>query len=185
LALSRPAANLLKPQFVEVAMAEQDSTDRSKSDAALEREIRDGRKFSLNEALGRMAGQGMLKGGSPVPPQQQAEFEIGLYLREHLSDASGVLPVVVLRRVKQSELFLHNTSEPLHVLSDYVGQLLQFPNLLKELVREADVEWGQALGERPYFQQEGHASCPDDPYTFESVEADLSKLLESLRSDTV
>jgi hypothetical protein len=184
-ALSRPAVNLLKPLGVEAAMAEQNRTDRSESDAALEREIRRGRKFSLNEALGRMGGQGMLKGGSPVPPQQQAEFEIGLYLRDHLSDASGVLPVVVLRRVKQSELFLHNRNEPLHVLSDYVGRLLQSPDLLKELVREADMEWGQVIGERPYFQQEGHASSPDDPYTFESVRADLSRLLESLRSDTV
>jgi hypothetical protein len=170
---------------VEDAMAEQDKTDRSESDAALEREIRQERKFSLNEALGQMAGQGMLKGGSPVPPQQQAEFEISLYLREHLSDASGVLPVVVLRSVKVSELFLHNTNQPLQVLSEYVGQLLQSPNLLKELVREADVEWGQLLGERPHFQQEGQASCPDDPYTFESVRADLSRLLESLRSDRI
>jgi hypothetical protein len=95
------------------------------------------------------------------------------------------LPVVLLRHVKQSELLLHDMNEPLRVLSDYVGRLLQSPNLLKELVREADVEWGQALGERPYFQKEGHPPCEDDPYTFESVRADLSKLLESLRADTV
>jgi hypothetical protein len=67
----------------------------------------------------------------------------------------------------------------------YVEQLLDLPNLLEELVREADVAWGQALGERPYFQQEGEAPCPDDPYTWDSVRADLSKLLESLRPDTV
>jgi len=163
-------------------MAEQEKADRSESEAALEREIRRQRKFSLTEALGRMAGQGMMKGGSPVPPQHQAELEIGQYLREHLRDASGVLPVVVLRRVKDSELFLHRWNEPLHVLSEYVRGLLQSTEGLKELVREADVEWGQMLGERPLFDQEGHPPHVDDPYTLESVRADLSRLLESLPS---
>jgi len=166
-------------------MAEQDETDRSESDAALEREIRQGRKFSLNEALGRMAGQGMMKGGSPVSPQQQAEFEIGLYLREHLSDQFGVLPAVVLRCVKESELFLHHATAPLKVLSTYIAQLLERPTLLTELVRETDVAWGQLLGERPHFERAAQPACPDDPYTIESVRADLSKVLESLRSRNV
>ena len=166
-------------------MAEQDKKDRSESDAALEREIRQERKFSLNEALGRMAGQGMMKGGSPVSPLKQAELEIGLFLREHLSDASGVLPVVVLRSVKSSELFLQSPNEPLHVLSAYVRQVLQSLDLLKELVREADMEWGQVLGERPHFEQAEHQPDPDDPYTFESVRSDLERLLESLPPDEV
>ena len=162
-------------------MAEKDQADSSEAEAALEREIRQERKFSLNEALGRMAGEGMLKGASPVPPPQQAEFEIGRYLREHLRDASGVLPLVVLRRVKRSEAFLHNPDEPLRVLSGCIRRLLESPDLLKELVREADVEWGQAIGERPHFEREGHPSHPEDPYTFESVRVDLSRLLEELR----
>jgi hypothetical protein len=166
-------------------LAEEKKTDHSEADAALEREIRRGRKFSVNEALGRMAGQGMLKGASPVSPQQQAELELERYLREHLSDASGVLPVVVLRRVTQSDLFLENMDNPLHVLSDCLRRVLHSPELLKELVREADVEWGQVVGERPYFQREGHAPNPDDPYTVESVHADLSRLLESLRPSPV
>jgi hypothetical protein len=115
-----------------------------------------------------------------VPPQQQAELELERYLREHLSDASGVLPVVVLRRVTQSDLFLENMDKPLQVLSDCLGRVLHSPGLLKELVRVADLEWGQVVGERPCFEQEGHEPNPDDPYTFESVRADLSRLLESL-----
>jgi hypothetical protein len=166
-------------------MAEEKKTDHSEADAALEREIRRGRKFSVNEALGRMAGQGMLKGASPVSPDQQAELELARYLREHLSDASGVLPVVVLRRVTQSDLFLENMDNPLRVLSDCLGRVLHSPELLKELVREADVEWGQVVGERPYFEQDGHAPNPDDPYTVESVRADLSRLLESLRPGAI
>lgn len=164
-------------------MAEQDKTDRSESEAALEREIRRDRKFSLNEALGRMAGQGMMKGGSPVSPLKQAELEIGLYLREHLSDASGVLPVVVLRKVTGSKLFLQSPNEPLQVLSACIRRVLQSPDLLKELVREADVEWGQTVGERPHFEQGEHPPDRDDPYTFESVRSELTRLLESLPSD--
>jgi len=41
--------------------------------ADIEREIRRGRKFSLNDALGRLGGEGMLKGASPVPPIEQTE----------------------------------------------------------------------------------------------------------------
>src|SRR5262245_16235615 len=169
----------------EGAMAEQNKTDGSESDAALEREIRRGRKFSLNEALGRMAGQGMMKGGSPIPPQQQAELEIGLYLRQHISDASGVLPAVLLRRVKSSDLLLESPTQPLKMLSAYIRRLLQTPDLLKELVREADVEWGQVVGERPHFEKQQRPPHPDDPYTFESVRADLLRLLETFPPDRV
>ena len=44
--------------------------------ADIEREIRRGRKFSLNEALGRLGGEGMLKGASPVPPIGQTEAAV-------------------------------------------------------------------------------------------------------------
>ena len=108
-----------------------------------------------------------------------------MLFRSHLSDASGVLPVVVLRCVTQSDLFLENMDKPLQVLCDCLGRVLHSPALLKELVREADAEWGQVVGERPYFEQEGRAPNPDDPYTFESVRADLSRLLESLRPSAI
>lgn len=42
----------------------------------LAKEIRDGRKFSLAEAIGRMGGPGMLKGESPATHKQQAEAKI-------------------------------------------------------------------------------------------------------------
>ena len=166
-------------------MAEHDKTDHSEQDIALEQEIRRERKFSLNEALGRMADQGMMKGGSPVPPHQQAEFEIGRYLRDHLSDPSGILPLVIVRHVKRSEQFLHDPTEPLSVLSGNIQRLLQSPDLLNELVREADMEWGQMHEERPHFEREGDPPHPDDPYTVESLRAALSRLLEQLPADDV
>jgi hypothetical protein len=51
---------------------------------------------------------------------------------------------------------------------------------LKELVREADVEWGRVQGERPYFEREGLPPDPDDPYTFESVRKTLAGIIEQL-----
>ena len=43
---------------------------KSQSDADLEREIRAERKFTLTEAIGRMAGPGSMKGASPVTARE-------------------------------------------------------------------------------------------------------------------
>src|SRR4029079_5724764 len=79
------------------------SKHRSEADAELEREIREGRKFTLEEAIARMVGPGAMKGESPVTRMQQAEIEIGSWLRSHLTDSGGALEVVLHRRIKGSE----------------------------------------------------------------------------------
>ena len=162
------------------------SDDQSKAsddaDKELEREIRADRKFSLSEAIGRMAGPGMMKGVSPVPPKRQAEAEIEGYIRKHLSDAAGVLPGVLLRFVKESDLLLDNFDHPLAALESYIRRVLDSDYLLRELVRETDAEWGRVFGERPFFEQPGRPPHPDDPYTLESVRTSLQKLLETKRA---
>ncbi len=70
--------------------------------ADLAREIQSERKFSLSEAIGRLAGAGMMKGVSPVTRKQQAEAEIQEYLGRHLADTAGALPGVLLRQVGES-----------------------------------------------------------------------------------
>src|SRR5262245_39952089 len=120
------------------------------SDADLEREIREGRKFSLAEAIGRLAGPGMMKGVSPATRKQQAEAQIESYLDRHLNSPAGALSVVMLRHVKESELLLNNLDQPLVVLAACCQRVLDSEFLLQELVRESDVEWGRAYGERPY-----------------------------------
>ena len=52
-------------------MSDEQPGQKSEADAELEREIRAGRKFSVAEAIGRLAGPGMMKGVSPIAPQQQ------------------------------------------------------------------------------------------------------------------
>jgi hypothetical protein len=115
---------------------------------------------------------------------QQAEVEIGYWLRSHLADAGGALRFVLHRQVKGSELLLNNLEQPLVVLAAYCRQVLDSDYFLEELVREADVEWGRVMGERPHFETEGSPRDPDDPYTVESVRNALSGLLEQLAATT-
>jgi hypothetical protein len=164
-------------------MSDKQATRRSEADAELEREIREGRKFTLEEAIARLAGPGAMKGESPVARMQQAELEIGTWLRSHLADSGGGSEVVLHRRVKGSELLLNNFDEPLVVLASYCQQVLNSDYLLKEVVRDADVEWGRVMGERPYLEKEGSPRHPEDPYTVESVHNALSELLKQLAVD--
>ena len=121
-----------------------------------------------------------MKGESPVTRMQQAEIEIGAWLRSHLTDAGGTLEVVLHRRVKGSALLLNNFDQPLDVLASYCHQVLDSEYLLKEVVREADIEWGRMMHERPHLEKEGVPPHPDDCYTVESVRGALSELIEQL-----
>jgi hypothetical protein len=161
-------------------MSDKEVTQRPEADAELEREIREGRKFTLEEAIGRMVGPGAMKGASPITRMQQAQLEIGAWLRSHLADAGGALEVVLHRRVQGSELLLHNYDQPLVVLAGYCQRVLDSDYLLEELVRDADIEWGRVMGERPYFERKDASRHPDDPYTVESVRSVLSGLLNEL-----
>lgn len=162
---------------------------RSQSDQQLEREIRKERKFSLSEAIGRLAGPGAMKGASPVTRTRQAEAAIGEYLRLHVSCAggggggAGCLVVVLSRQVLASEKLLNNLDQPLIVLADYLQRVLASQPLLADLVRETDVEWGRLYDERPHFEREGAPADRDDPYTLESVRCVLSELLQTLGKD--
>ena len=133
----------------------------------------------MSEALGRMAGPGMMKGESPVPPKRQADAAIEVCIHQHLPDSAGALRSVLVRQVKDCDLLLDGLDTPLAALKSYVLRALSSKHMLKELVREADVEWGQALGERPFFETDGPPQ-PEDPYTLESVSASLRKLVEQL-----
>src|SRR3954449_8417167 len=111
-------------------MSDREDTHRSEADAELEREIRKGRKFTLEEAIGRLAGPGAMKGESPVAQLQQAEIEIASWLRTHLSDAAGVMAIVLHRAVKGSELLLNNPDQPLVVLAAVCRRILDSDELL-------------------------------------------------------
>jgi hypothetical protein len=161
-------------------MSSNPNMQRSEADDKLEREILKERKFTLAEAIGRLAGPGAMKGESPVARMQQAETEIESWIRSHLADTGGALQVVLHRHVKGSELLLNNFDEPLAVLAGYCQRVLDSEYLLQELVRDADIEWGRVVDERPCFEKVGSPSHRDDPYTVESVRRALCGLLKQL-----
>jgi hypothetical protein len=163
-------------------MSDEDPKRKSEADAELEREVRAGRKFSVEEAIGRMAGPGAMKGVSPIARQHQASIEIQEYLSKKLTDKGGVLAGVLLRQVKESELFLKGFEQPLAALAGCLENLLRYEHVLKELVRESDVEWGRVFGERPHFEKPGQPPDPDDPYTLASVRAAVAELLGKLKA---
>lgn len=157
-----------------------DDKYRSEADAELEREIRKERKFTLAEAIGRMAGPGAMKGVSPITRKEQAVVEIENWLKPHMTVANGELQVVLLRHIKESELLLNNFDQPLAVLATYCQRVLDSDHQLRELVRETDVEWGRVFSERPYFEVDGSPPHPDDAYTLESVRNTLSAIVKAL-----
>ena len=162
-------------------MSENPDTNSADRDEEIERETRANRKFSLNEAIGRLAGGDFMKGGSPVTRKRQAEREIDEYLRRHLVDSGGVLRSVLLRHLGES-LLNGDYDQPLAALAEYIRSILASEHLLEEFVREADAEWGRVHDERPYFQMPGRPPHHDDPYTIDSVRLALIQLSEKLAS---
>ncbi|MCL6697719.1 hypothetical protein LZ496_02835 [Sphingomonas sp. NSE70-1] len=161
-------------------MANDREKQRTETDSEIEREIREGRKLTAKDLMARLAGPGAMKGASPVSPVQQAENEIGSWLGNNLQDDCGQLRVVLHRNLKGSECLLENLDQPLTAIEEYLRRLLATDNLLKEIVREADVEWGRVMDERPHFEREGAAANPDDPYTCIGVRKTLGDALERL-----
>ena len=161
-------------------MGDQPTDREPESDERIEEEIRHGRKFTSAEALARMAGPGAMKGASPVSRVQQAQTEIGNWLGSNVTDVGGALKAVVHRQVSGSKLLLESLDQPLAALRSYCDSILKSEYLLSELVREADVEWARAMGERPHFERAGCAPHPDDPYTVATVRKTLVDVLERL-----
>ncbi|MGY3534933.1 hypothetical protein [Bradyrhizobium sp. USDA 4452] len=161
-----------------------DDDKRSKAEAELEREIRQGRKFTAKEAIGRMLGPGAMKGGSAVSRVQAAEIEIDTWLRSNLIDSTGALQALLPRQLKGSVLLLNNLDQRLRALADYCQRVLASDDRLEELVRQADVEWGRRMGERPYFNREGSPPHPDDPYTNDSVRTALDGIVRRISEVT-
>lgn len=161
-------------------MTSTEQWQRPDADTEVEREVRQSRKFSPQEAMARMAGPGAMKGASPISEQQQAENEIATWLGSHLADVDGGLKAVLHRQLKGSRQLLENIDRPLAVLADHCRRIAASDELLSEVVREADVEWGRSMDERPHFNKPGVLAHPDDPYTPESVRALLAEMLKKL-----
>lgn len=127
-----------------------------------------------------MAGPGAMKGASPVSPVQQAELEIGGWLRTNIAEPSGALRLLLDRQAKGSPLLIENLDRPLAALCGLCEEILGSDYRLAEFVREADVEWGRAVDQLPYFDRPGADRNPDDPYTIDSVRTALTDIVRKL-----
>ncbi len=162
-------------------MSEKKQSRPNEEDAELERRIRAERKFSLAEAIGRMGGNDLLKGESPVTRKRQAELALEQYLEKYLIDSEGALQVVLLRRVRDGESLLQRKyKQPLMAMAEFIERILASESRLKFFVREVDAEWGRMHRELPRFQRDGEPPDPEDPYTFSSVRKTLHGLLRQL-----
>ena len=143
-------------------------------------EILTGREFSLAEVIGREGGS-FLKGESPIPRLLQAKTEINLFIDRNLIDSSGALKAVLQTLVATDEAYVsRHLDSPLDALREFLELLVHNPHHLYDFVKQVDVQWGRFFGERPYFQQPGHAPHPDDEYTHESVHQQLVELMDLL-----
>lgn len=147
----------------------------------LQKDILSDRKYSLAEAIGREGGS-FLKGESPVPKLVQVTTEVNLFIDKNLSDSSGALQSVLKRWIKSDPLLSEHLESPLKGLDKILEKILTQKGLFYEMVREADVKWGQMYQERPYFQKPGEPPHPEDEYTHESVRNKLSLLRAKINS---
>ncbi len=156
------------------------SNKKPDSDQELEPSPLQGRKFSLSEAIGR-AGQGTLKGASPVSPSVQLILGIQDYLEINLPDQEGSLIRTILSQLEANlPLLAEHHGNPQAALRHYLKQVLNSETNLKHLVRDTDARWGRDYYEQPFFEKPGQPVNPEDPYTNEKVEILLKLLAKQL-----
>ncbi len=150
-------------------------------DQRIEKEIREGRRYSLAEAIGREGGS-FLKGESPVPKLVQIKSELKQFILSHLEDPSGALQDMLVKLVEADDVVCARYPDaPLSALEDLLKPLLSQEGQLIEFVRQVDMHWGQKFGERPHFERPGHPPHPDDEYTIASVRQQLQELVAGVQ----
>jgi len=143
-----------------------------------------GREFTLADVIGQSGGD-FMKGESPVPKLVQLKTELKRFTSTHLRDLSGSLQAILHQHIDQAdEPISRHLAQPLLALEEIIEKFLSHSEILHELVQQVDFKWGQMYDERPYFQNLGTPAHPDDEYSHESVEIQLTDFLAQIRSTT-
>ncbi|PSR18757.1 hypothetical protein C8255_05700 [filamentous cyanobacterium CCP3] len=146
----------------------------------IQQELRLSRPFTLADAIAQEAGS-FMKGESPIPRLVQAKHGAQQALKEALADGPGALHRVLEQWLCDDETRLsQHVQNPAEAVKDLLEAVLRSPETFYELVRQADVTWGQIYDCRPHFQQPGQPPHPDDEYTHESVKETLKNCLQVL-----
>lgn len=148
----------------------------------LQQDILAGRTFSIAEVIGR-EGASFMKGESPIPRVVQVRTQLSLFIQQHLPDISGIVQAILVAWVKSDDARVSRyLDSPLIALQEIVENITTDADTLYEFVRQVDCKWGEMNGERPYFQKPGQEPHPDDEFTHESVQTQLSQFLVVLKS---
>jgi hypothetical protein len=154
--------------------------DKDEQDRLIEREARAGMHLSMEQAIFLSGAGGLMKGGTPVAPYEQALHQIMVFLDRELQDA-------LMEKALNDWINFHRhrlekrLKNPIQGLLDIIDHTLAHEGALVEFVRTVDVHYGQVMKERPYFQHPGEPPHPEDPYTFETVRQSLNKLAAACR----
>ena len=150
--------------------------EKLEQDRQIERDARRGRTFSIADRIGR-EGSGFLRGGSPVPRLQQVRSELSRFVSDHVRDNSGALRAVLIRHIMTNDAQIGACFDnPLAGLVEILDGIIGNDARYYDFVQEVDIEWGQMMLERPFFQEPGEPAHEDDEYTHESVRQDLAAL---------
>ncbi len=155
-----------------------DEDDKRDQSAAITRDVRARREFSLAGAIAGQDGGGHLAGASPIAAQQQFAYALAQWLLEAVSDPEGSLRHVLTREIAgRVDLIGEAPDRPQVAVAAWLREVLPRPAWLQDLVREVDAQWGRRQAETPRFETAGRPPVPDDPYTVAGVTEILHALL--------
>ncbi|MEM9945970.1 MAG: hypothetical protein AAF810_07885 [Cyanobacteria bacterium P01_D01_bin.36] len=149
----------------------------------LQQEIRQGRKFSIAEAIGREGGS-FMKGESAVPRPVRAANTIKQFLDSQLVDPSSAFATTLFTWATADIRLSRQLDTPLVALTQILESLLSEPTTFHEFSRQVAIAHANLTGERPHFQSLGQPPHPDADYTHESIQAQLSALIRHIKLAT-
>lgn len=166
-----------------VTSAKRETTNQQQSGSEfgdeLQREIRQGRKFSLAEAIGREGGS-FMKGESAIPRPVRAANTIKQFLDSQLIDPSSAFATTLFSWTTADVRVSRQLDTPLVALAQIIESLLNEPTTFYEFFRQVAIAQSNLTGDRPHFQPPGQPPHPDADYTHESIRKQLSELAEEL-----
>lgn len=145
----------------------------------IQKEIRDGRKFTLAEAIGRESGS-FMKGDSSIPRPLRAATQINQFITKHSTDPAGALPTTLCTWANNDIRVSRQLDTPLVALAQIIESTLNEPTSFCELARQVAITHSQLTGDRPYFQSFGQPPHPEAEYTHDAISAELLRLKDIL-----
>ena len=144
------------------------------------REIQQGRKFSLAEAIGRETSH-FLRDQSAIPRPLRAKAKVDQFISTQLNEPTGPI-ATTLRNWTSTDIRLSSQLDtPLIALAQITDSILSEPTTFCEFSRQVAIAQAKLTGDRPYFQTYGKAPHPNADYPHSIIKHELSELLHQLK----